>query len=153
MAIHSSSEKSSGSGSCVDRRTRNFAASRKPKETNKCSLTLSTAENTQVLITTHSATIVKELNFENIRIIQNSELCRTIQRVLASRLPYPSLNEVNYLAFSEISEEYHNELYGYIEERGLLNELCNNRGIAIPEMGQNKIFMKRESKAEISNEI
>ena len=28
--------------------------------------------------------------------------------------------KVNYLAFSEVSEEYHNELYGYIEEQGLL---------------------------------
>lgn len=31
-------------------------------------------------------------------------------------------NEVNYLAFSEISEGYHDELYGYLEEQGWLNE-------------------------------
>lgn len=29
---------------------------------------------------------------------------------------------VNYLAFSEISEGYHDELYGYLEEQGWLNE-------------------------------
>ena len=37
-------------------------------------------------------------------------------------MPYPSLNEVNYLAFSEITEEYHNELYGFIEEQEWLSE-------------------------------
>jgi len=35
-------------------------------------------------------------------------------------LPYPSLNEVNYVAFGEPSFEYHNELYGYIESQGAL---------------------------------
>ena len=59
-------------------------------------LELAQAPNTQVIITTHSASIVRELN--------------------------PSLNEVNYLAFSEISAEYHDELYGYIDEQGWLNE-------------------------------
>ncbi len=82
---------------------------------------LSTADNTQVIITTHSATIVKELDFDNIRIIQNDGATKTIQNTLPSQLPYPSLNEVNYIAFSELSEEYHNELFGYIEEQGLLN--------------------------------
>jgi predicted ATP-dependent endonuclease of OLD family len=81
---------------------------------------LSTATNTQVIITTHSATIVKELGFNNIRIIRMDEAHKVIENTLPNQLPYPSLNEVNYLAFSEISEEYHNELYGYIEEQGLL---------------------------------
>lgn len=48
------------------------------------------------------------------------EARKVIENILPNQLPYPSLNEVNYLAFSEISEEYHNELYGYIEEQGLL---------------------------------
>ena len=34
---------------------------------------------------------------------------KTIEKVLPNRLPYPSLNELNFLAFSEITEEYHNE--------------------------------------------
>lgn len=46
---------------------------------------------------------------------------KVVENTLPNQLPYPSLNEVNYLAFSEISEEYHNELYGYIEEQGLLS--------------------------------
>lgn len=82
---------------------------------------LSAAPNTQVIITTHSATIVKELEFDNIRIIRMDETQKVVENTLPNQLPYPSLNEVNYLAFTEISEEYHNELYGYIEEQGLLS--------------------------------
>lgn len=81
---------------------------------------LAMAANTQVIITTHSATIVKELGFSNIRIIRMEQDQKIVENTLPNQLPYPSLNEVNYLAFSEISEEYHNELYGYIEEQGLL---------------------------------
>lgn len=81
---------------------------------------LAAAANTQVIITTHSATIVKELGFNNIRIIRMEQAQKVVENTLPNQLPYPSLNEVNYLAFSEISEEYHNELYGYIVEQGLL---------------------------------
>jgi len=84
-------------------------------------MTLSATDNTQVVITTHSATIVKKLGFPNIRIVCMDEEQKIVETALPNRLPYPSLNEVNYLAFSEISEEYHNELYGYIEEQGLLD--------------------------------
>ena len=81
---------------------------------------LSEANNTQVIITTHSPTIVKTLGFENIRIVRMDQTQKVVENTLPNQLPYPSLNEVNYLAFSEISEEYHNELYGYIEEQGWL---------------------------------
>lgn len=82
---------------------------------------LAKAANTQVIITTHSAIIVKELDFCNIRIILMDQDKKVVENVIPSQLPYPSLNEVNYIAFSEISEEYHNELYSLIEGRGLLS--------------------------------
>ena len=82
---------------------------------------LAESANTQVIITTHSATIVKELGFNNIRIVRMDQAQKVVENTLPNQLPYPSLNEVNYLAFSEISVEYHNELYGYIEEQGLLS--------------------------------
>ena len=81
---------------------------------------LSEAINTQVIITTHSPIIVKQLGFSNIRLIRMYATKRVIENILPNQLPYPSLNEINYLAFSEISEEYHNELYGFIEEQELL---------------------------------
>ena len=42
-------------------------------------------------------------------------------------LPYPSLNEVNFLAFNESDDGYHNELYGYIESEGWLSEYKNGK--------------------------
>lgn len=83
---------------------------------------LTQAPNTQVIITTHSAPIVRELNLHNIRLIRNENGKKIVENVSRSQLPYPSLNEVNYLAFSEISEEYHDELYGYIDEQGWIDE-------------------------------
>jgi len=56
--------------------------------------------------------------------VKSDSTAKTIENVLPNRLPYPSLNEVNFLAFSEITEEYHNELYGYIE---LESEMTNYR--------------------------
>lgn len=79
---------------------------------------LSEVNSTQVIITTHSANVVKKLDYSNLRLISNSDEGKTVETVLPGQLPYPSLNEVNYLAFSEVSEEYHNELYGYIEAEG-----------------------------------
>lgn len=81
----------------------------------KAFLELSVLSNTQIILTTHSANIVKELNYEHLRLISISEATKTILPVLPGQLPYPSLNEVNFLAFSEVSEEYHNELYGFID--------------------------------------
>ena len=83
---------------------------------------LSRADNTQVIITTHSVTIVKNLNFCNLRVIRMDEDQKVVENTIPNQLPYPSLNEVNYIAFSEISEEYHDELYGYIVEQRWLSE-------------------------------
>lgn len=82
---------------------------------------LSTAGSAQVLLTTHSPEIVKRLKFENILLITGQgpgDICA----VQEQELPYPSLNEVNYSAFDELSMEYHNELYGYIEAEDKLGE-------------------------------
>lgn len=83
-------------------------------------LQLADSVNTQVIMTTHSAHIVKKLDFSNLRLISCNEGVKQVQTVLPGQLPYPSLNEVNYLAFGEVTEEYHNELYGFIEAEGQL---------------------------------
>ncbi len=92
-------------------------------------LTLSDSNNTQIVITTHSATLVKELKFEHLRLIKldTASKTKTIETVQYSELPYSSLNEVNFLAFSEISEEYHNELYGYIELKEKLSDFKSGK--------------------------
>jgi len=87
----------------------------------KSFIELSSANKTQVLLTTHSSTIVKGLDFENLRlIIQDGTNAKKIENVIESELPYPSINEINYIAFRDLTEEYHNELYGYIESEGFL---------------------------------
>lgn len=53
-------------------------------------------------------------------IVQNKAAAKEITNIERNELPYPSLNEVNFLAFSETNEEYHNELYGFIEHEGWL---------------------------------
>ena len=82
---------------------------------------LSAQPQTQILLTTHSAVLVKELDYNNIRLLNKNNLGETkVTKVEQSALEYSSLNEVNYLAYEEITEEYHNELYGYLEGSKLL---------------------------------
>lgn len=82
-------------------------------------ISLSQASHTQIMLTTHSPEVVKQLKFENLLLV-GGRVASDIKRVVARELPYPSLNEVNFAAFDESSFEYHNELYGYIEEQGQL---------------------------------
>lgn len=85
---------------------------------------LSQADNVQVLLTTHSAFIVKHLDFTDLRLITQGDGSnqRVIMDVLPSQLKYPSLNEVNFIAFNEATEEYHDELYGFIDFQGWREE-------------------------------
>lgn len=101
---------------------------------------LSKTENTQILLTTHSPSVVKLLDFEHIKLIKDSDK-KEVCDVKQADLPYPSLNEVNYLAFSESDEEYHNELYGFIESEQLLNNYKN---------GKKTILYKKEFKGQTS---
>lgn len=84
---------------------------------------LASSQNVQVILTTHSSFIVKQLEFSNLRLIvgEDANDNKMIKDVLPGQLQYPSLNEVNYVAFDEITEEYHDELYSYIEFQGWKN--------------------------------
>lgn len=88
---------------------------------------LSNADRTQIILTTHSPAIVKMLDFEHLKLIKD-ENGKEIVNIERADLPYPSLNEVNFLAFNESNDEYHNELYGYIESEG---ELANYKATKI----------------------
>ena len=87
---------------------------------------LSQSDNTQILLTTHSPSIVRLLEFDHIKLIK-SEPHKEVVNVRRNELPYPSLNEVNFLAFGESNDEYHNELYGFIESEELLTEYKNDK--------------------------
>lgn len=98
---------------------------------------LSQSQSTQVLLTTHSSIVVKGLNFDNLRLVsKNDDGNKCIKDVIPNQLPYPSLNEINYVAFRDLTEEYHNELYGYIEAEEMWEDF--SRGKAT--ITYNKIF-------------
>lgn len=88
---------------------------------------LANTDNTQIILTTHSPAIVKLLDFEDLKLIKKVENDIEVVNIERNDLPYPSLNEVNFLAFGEADEEYHNELYGFIESEGKLNEYKNGK--------------------------
>lgn len=87
---------------------------------------LSRADNTQILLTTHSPSIVKLLEFNHLKLIKKTPN-KEVVNVERNELPYPSLNEVNFLAFGESNDEYHNELYGFIECEELLADYKNGK--------------------------
>lgn len=66
------------------------------------------------------------LQFKHLKLIKTASL-KEVVSVERSELPYPSLNEVNFLAFGELNEEYHNELYGFIESEGLMDDYKKER--------------------------
>jgi len=89
-------------------------------------IALSSIDKTQIILTTHSPSIVKLLEFEHLKLIKNEGI-KEIINIQSGDLPYPSLNEVNFLAFSESNDEYHNELYGFIESESELANYKNGR--------------------------
>ena len=100
---------------------------------------LSEKNNMQIILTTHSAYIVKQLEYSNLRLIFDDNGKRNIREIKKHLLCYPSLNEVNYLAFNEISEEYHDELYSDIQEKGKITNYVDK----YPE--PKKIYVMRGS--------
>ena len=86
-------------------------------------LELSKIPHVQVILTTHSPSIVKMLDFGDLKLIYKSDnLAVEVRNVEKKSLPFPSLNEVNFLAFDEFDEGYHGELYGFIEDKKWLKE-------------------------------
>lgn len=77
---------------------------------------LSASPNVQVIITTHSASIIKSLRPENLRLVCHDDGYTKIVDVPKYILPSLSLNEVSYIALgNEASVEYHDELYGHLQ--------------------------------------
>ena len=79
----------------------------------------------QIIMTTHSSHVVKMMSFSNLRLVEEINNAKNVRCVTPSCLAFPSLNEINYSAFGEYSEEYHDELFGHLQS------------IAIDEDGQN----------------
>lgn len=76
---------------------------------------LEISKDTQVIITTHSPILVKQLMYNEFvkSIVIHSD--KTISDISDLKLSYLSSNEINYIAFGLATEEYHNELYEEIK--------------------------------------
>lgn len=86
-------------------------------------IALSKTPNTQVVLTTHSGVVAKMLSFDDLRLISvNDGGDKRVNPIQSSLLVYPSMNEVNYTAFGEDTEEYHDELYGFLKRQGWLSD-------------------------------
>ena len=75
------------------------------------------SKETQVIITTHSPILIKQLlenNYVKVLIL-NKDI--TYSRIGQTKLQYNSANEINYLAFNLVTEKYHNELYEEIRDK------------------------------------
>ena len=105
---------------------------------------LSKTEGAQIILTTHSPNIVKKLDFSDLRLIRKVDGEKSVEHIDSNSLSYPSLNEVNYLAFEEVTEEYHNELYGYIESQGWFDEYKNGK----ETVSYNKLLRNGETRVE-----
>jgi len=71
---------------------------------------LANSDNSQIILTTHSPSVVKELDFNNLRLLEKEETVN-IRNIEPQALSFPSLNEINFIAFEVVPEEYHSELF------------------------------------------
>ena len=84
----------------------------------------------QIFITTHSAYLLSIFKNQNAAIFLTTQSNNqsSITPISAMKtFPFsPTLAEIGYFAFNIISNDFHNELYGYIEEKILKNNPNNN---------------------------
>lgn len=113
--------------------------------------TLANSPHTQVILTTHSGIIVKELDFSNLRLVSDVDNQKQVLNVEPGVLQYPSLNEVNFSAFGEVAEEYHNELYGFLDLQGWLAGYKQGRQLFpyYRENGKGVIYTQQLIRTEI----
>lgn len=81
----------------------------------------------QIIMTTHSSHVVKMMSFDNLRLVEENNGIKNVRVVTPSCLPIPSLNEINYSAFGEYSAEYHDELYGHLQNIAIDEDENNSR--------------------------
>lgn len=77
-------------------------------------LLLELSKKAQIILTTHSPLLVKQLlnnEFVKAKVLSKSNHTVQVLPVEERVLPFMSANEVNFLAFGLATEEYHNDLY------------------------------------------
>jgi AAA15 family ATPase/GTPase len=77
------------------------------------------SKNIQIILSTHSPLLIKQLSARKalgIQILRRDQDVPLSVPMSEAVLPYSSSNEINYLAFGLATTEYHDELYGHIQE-------------------------------------
>lgn len=94
------------------------------------SLLLEFSKDSQVILSTHSPLFVKQAMVNekvHVKILSKAGNAVSVANPTTAVLPYVSANEVNYIAFTLATAEYHNELYGFIEAEGWLPTFRNGK--------------------------
>lgn len=78
------------------------------------------SENAQIVLSTHSPLLVKQLAANKrvrIQVLKRESGVPVLADMERGVLPYVSANEINYRAFGLATVEYHDELYGHLQEK------------------------------------
>lgn len=109
-------------------------------------LLLDLSESAQIILTSHSPLLVKQLFYnQNIKIkiiCKDKEIVKELN-YKNKILPYISANEINYLSFGLATTEYHNELYGYIQEKEKkYKDIDVDNFLELKGVNKNKIWIR-----------
>jgi len=85
--------------------------------------------DSQIFVTTHSPYLLKKYSAESHALFifsknKGSHVKPSTSLSLFGAMS-PTWGEINYIAFNLASEEFHNELYGYIQEKSILEDEKN----------------------------
>ncbi|MEE9727694.1 AAA family ATPase [Listeria seeligeri] len=90
------------------------------------------SENSQIFITTHSPYLLKKFNKDThkIKVFSRREgEARVRDGEELNLFPFsPSWGEINYYAFNIVSEEFHNELFGFLHSKISKKNKCYENG-------------------------
>ncbi|MBC1581150.1 ATP-dependent nuclease [Listeria seeligeri] len=90
------------------------------------------SESSQIFITTHSPYLLKKFNKDTHRIkvfSRREEEPRVRDGEELNLFPFsPSWGEINYYAFNVVSEEFHNELFGFLHSKVAEKNKCYEDG-------------------------
>ncbi len=80
---------------------------------------LELSKTAQIILSTHSPLLIKHISVNKrvgVQILDKVGGAPRTVPMMEGALPYASSNEINYLAFRLATAEYHDELYGHIQE-------------------------------------